>query len=68
MALARLVPLGKLAVLDGDPGLGKSTLLLDLAARVSQEGRMPDESQGATGAVVVMSSEDAVEDTIKPRV
>ena len=61
------IPLGKLAVLDGDPGLGKSTLLLDLAARVSQEGRMPDESQGATGAVVVMSSEDAVEDTIKPR-
>ncbi len=61
------LPLGKLAVLDGDPGLGKSTLLLDLAARVSQTGIMPDESQGATGAVLVLSSEDAVEDTIKPR-
>jgi hypothetical protein len=61
------LPLGKLAVLDGDPGLGKSTLLLDLAARVSRDGIMPDGSQGATGAVVILSSEDAVEDTIKPR-
>ena len=29
------LPLGKLAVLDGDPGLGKSVVTLDLAARVS---------------------------------
>lgn len=61
------LPLGKLAVLDGDPGLGKSTLLLDLAARVSRDGRMPDGSQGASGHVAVMSAEDAAEDTILPR-
>ena len=27
------LPLGKLAILDGDPGLGKSTLMFDLAAQ-----------------------------------
>jgi hypothetical protein len=54
-------------VLNGDPGLGKSTLLLDLAARVSHQGFMPDGSQGANGHVVIMSAEDGSEDTIKPR-
>src|SRR5690606_20606847 len=29
------IPLGKLTVLDGDPGLGKSTVTIDYAARVS---------------------------------
>ncbi len=41
----RRVPLGKLTLLSGDPGLGKSTLLLDLAARVSRRRsaeRLPD--------------------------
>ncbi len=61
------VPLGKVTILDGDPGLGKSTLLLDLAARVSTNGVMPDASFGATGSVVIMSAEDAPEDTILPR-
>ncbi len=35
------IPLGKLTVLDGDPGLGKSTLALDIAARVSSGRAMP---------------------------
>jgi predicted ATP-dependent serine protease len=30
------IPAGKLTVLDGDPGLGKSTLLCELAARISR--------------------------------
>lgn len=36
------LPLGALVVLDGDPGLGKSTVALDIAARVSRGSRMPD--------------------------
>src|SRR5262245_55558964 len=60
-------PLGKLSILDGDPDLGKSTLLLDLAARTSRDGIMPDGSQGVCGDVVILSAEDDVEDTIKPR-
>ena len=50
--------LGKLAVLDGDPGLGKSTLLFDLAARVSSTGVMPDGTQGASGSVIILNAED----------
>jgi len=61
------IPLGKLAMLDGDPGLGKSTLLLDIATRVSLGGIMPDCKQGAAGDVLIMSAEDDPADTIKPR-
>jgi hypothetical protein len=61
------IPLGKLTVLDGDPDLGKSTVLLDLAARVSVDGTMPDGTQGITGDVAIMSAEDDPEDTIAAR-
>jgi len=61
------LPLGKLCELAGDVGLSKSTLLLDLAARVSSSGVMPDGSQGIRGGVCLMSAEDGLEDTILPR-
>ena len=35
------IPLGKVTVIDGDPGTGKSTLTIDLAARVSTGRDMP---------------------------
>jgi hypothetical protein len=66
-ALSGVIPLGKLCILDGDPGLGRSTVLLDLAARVTTSGVMPDGTQGITGVVVILSAEDGEEDTIKPR-
>ena len=37
------IPFGKLTILDGDPGLGKSTLLLDLAARLTTARPLPDD-------------------------
>lgn len=61
------IPLGKLTILDGNPGLGKSFLTLDLASRVSTGRDMPDGSPIAQGAVVLMSCEDGVADTIRPR-
>jgi hypothetical protein len=61
------IPLGKLSVLDGDPGLGKSTIMLDLAARVSTSGIMPNDRDGVSGSVVILSAEDDAEDTIVPR-
>lgn len=63
------LPAGKLVVLDGDPGLGKSTLTLDLAARITTGERMPDGSAGLGGPrdVVVLSAEDGPADTIRPR-
>jgi hypothetical protein len=66
------IPFGKLTILDGDPGLGKSVLTLDLAARVSRglampfEEREPGEDRESAG-VVLLSAEDGLEDTIRPR-
>ena len=61
------LPLGKLAVLDGDPGLGKSALTLDLAARVSAGFELPDGGRCGPAGVVLLSAEDGLEDTIRPR-
>lgn len=64
------VPMGKLTVLDGDPGLGKSTLTLDVAARVSTGQAMPDGTYGDVDApadVLLLSAEDGLGDTIVPR-
>ncbi|HEY1215433.1 MAG TPA: AAA family ATPase [Bryobacteraceae bacterium] len=61
------VPLGKLTVCDGDPGQGKSTLTIDLAARISAGREMPDGSPGVLGSVLILSAEDGVADTIVPR-
>lgn len=64
------IPLGKLTIIDGDPGLGKSTVALDLAARVSIGAAMPDGARGdieGPAEVVVMSAEDDAADTIRPR-
>ena len=59
---------GKLAMFSGDPGTGKSTISVDLAARISTGADWPDGSPGCNpGSVILLSKEDAPEDTIKPR-
>lgn len=63
---ARL-PVGKLVVIDGDPSTGKSTLTLDLAARVSTGTAWPDGAPCAQGTVLLLSAEDGLADTIAPR-
>src|SRR5260221_5682354 len=61
------IALGKIATLDGDPGLGKSTMMFDLAARVSKGRPMPDGTRGVKGGVVLICLEDGLSDTIRPR-
>lgn len=61
------IPLGKLTVIDGDPGLGKSTVTLNLVARVSRGDSMPDGSPGVLGGAVLLTLEDGLGDTIVPR-
>lgn len=63
------IALGKLTLIAGDPGLGKSFLTLDMAARVSRGWAWPDAPGVATtpGGVVLLSAEDGVADTIRPR-
>lgn len=62
------IPLGKLTILDGDPGLGKSSLSLDIAARVSRGLPMPGSAgRVSPSGVVLLSAEDDLADTIRPR-
>jgi hypothetical protein len=59
--------LGKLALVDGDPGLGKSAMTLDLAARVSTGKVFPDGAECEAAGAVLLSAEDGLADTIRPR-
>src|SRR3954467_6889143 len=60
---------GKLAVLDGDPGTGKSFVTIDLAARITRELEMLGGKPAARpGAVLLLNAEDDATDTIQPRV
>jgi AAA domain/Bifunctional DNA primase/polymerase, N-terminal len=61
------IPLGMLTVLDGDPGLGKSTLLIDLAARLSRGDDMPDGTPGIVGKTLLLSAEDHIKHTVRQR-
>lgn len=64
------IPLAKLTILDGDPGLGKSTLTTEIAARVTKGWSMPDGEPGEDrepAGAVLLSAEDGLADTILPR-
>jgi len=64
---------GTIAMIDGDPGLGKSLLTLQLAASLSRGFPLPDQAgkptlpTGGPQHVILITSEDSPEHTIKPR-
>lgn len=59
---------GKLHILAGAPGTGKTTLALALAAALTTCGRWPDGTRiSAAGSVLVWSGEDDPTDTLAPR-
>lgn len=60
-------PLGKLSLIAGNPGLGKSWVSLDVAARVTRGDAWPDGSPNTAGRVLLISCEDGLSDTIVPR-
>lgn len=59
--------LGKLHILAGAPGQGKTTLAMAMAATVSIGGRWPDGSGCDHGNVLIWTSEDDHADTLYPR-
>ena len=62
------IPIGKITLLQGDPGDGKSTMMLHLIAQVSKGGFTPDgQSIGGASRVIYQCSEDGAADTIRPR-
>jgi hypothetical protein len=59
---------GKVTMLAGHPGLGKSQAALAIAAIVTIGGRWPvDRVPAERGSVIIMSAEGGPEDTIRPR-
>jgi len=63
------VPMGKLSVLYGPPGVNKSFLSCDLAARATRGSAWPDDptTHAPKGNVILMNCEDALDDTVAPR-
>lgn len=63
----RRIPLGKITLLIGDPGLGKSLVTVDIASRSSRGTAFPDGAVCKAGNVILLSAEDDPADTIRPR-
>lgn len=59
--------LGKLHILAGAPGQGKTTIALACAATVTIGGRWPDGSRCEPGNILIWSGEDDPADTLLPR-
>jgi len=63
-----LIPLGKVTLLVGDPGIGKSLLAVDLAARVTRgEAVPPDVEERAPARVLYLAGDGETEDILPER-
>lgn len=58
---------GRVSLIVGAPGLGKSFVTCDMAARISTGTPWPDGTSCNPGSVILVSSEDDPGDTIRPR-
>lgn len=61
------IPYGKLTLIEGDPGIGKSWLSLAIITAISLGFGIPGQSDISNGPCLIASAEDGLEDTIKPR-
>lgn len=62
------IPRGKLTLIAGHPGVGKSQISCSLASIASNGGEWPvDRTPCAPGSVIILSAEDDPEDTLVPR-
>ncbi len=62
------IALGKLTLIVGDVGVGKTYLTTDIAARVTQGTGWPDGApSGDPSHVIILTSEDGIADTLRPR-
>ena len=62
------IPLGKITIVQGDPGEGKTTLALSIAATLTRGDTLPNEAEPHEPMnVIYQTAEDGLADTIKPR-
>lgn len=61
------IPKGRLTLVEGDGGLGKSSLTLEIAASVSKGRPLPGDKARLAAGVIILGAEDGIEDTVLPR-
>lgn len=62
------IPYGKLTIIQGDPGEGKTTAILQIAALLTKGEKLPeDDSERIPVNVIYQTAEDGLADTVKPR-
>ena len=62
------IPFGKITVIQGDPGDGKTTTVLAVAAAVTKGLALPESNAAAEPmSVIFQTAEDGLGDTVKPR-
>ena len=62
------IPYGKITVIQGDPGDGKTTAVLAIAAAVTTGATLPESKTAAEPmSVIFQTAEDGLGDTVKPR-
>jgi hypothetical protein len=61
------IAIGKLTLLEGDPGIGKSWVTLAMATAISRGKGLPGQAATEPGSVILASAEDGLGDTIRPR-
>ena len=61
------IPYGKITIIQGDPGEGKTTLVLQIIARLTKGESIVNEEAKEPINVIYQTAEDGLADTIKPR-
>ena len=62
------IPYGKITIVHGDPGDGKTMMILQLAAILSRGDKLPcDDTEREPIRIIYQTAEDGLGDTIKPR-
>lgn len=62
------IPFSMITIMEGDPGVGKSFLAMQLAAQISIGGELPVGQKLDRGRVLYLSAEDDAAYTIRPRI
>ena len=61
------IPFGKITIVQGDPGEGKTTFILSILSILSNGEKLPCSDTVINGNAIYQNTEDCNEDTIKPR-
>ena len=67
MVMVSIVPYGKITIIQGDPGEGKTTLVLQMIAKLTKGESIINGETKESINVIYQTAEDGLSDTIKPR-